>query len=265
MASMVQAGTGAPSFVPGSWTGTVWGSDKAGSGGGQGPITNKQSSQQSSKSFFSDPALVQQLSRILGGAAGDTGAQYANFLRDPVSNPLYTNALAGMLGELQPGFQAERAGLADQFRAAGNTGSSTYGDAANRMALGHERNMGGIASQLLTTLFPQMAQALFAPMGQIPNLLNALKLQESQGSSQGTSWAPPQQPGGGGGGSVSFGGSSIPSIFNTPNINPSAPGQSAGWTPGPGQPYTGSGSGISSTFDWGNLNGGSQIQGGGWQ
>ncbi len=142
----------------------------------------QQYSQQASQgqTYFSDPNLAKAMSSLLGGIASDTGSQYSNFLSNPAGSPLFQNALSGLLGSLQPSENAARMNLNDQFRAAGNTASSTFGQKAMGLESELLRNRQTLSSDLLTKLFPQMAEALYKPVGQIPSLLDATKLQQNQ-------------------------------------------------------------------------------------
>jgi hypothetical protein len=123
----------------------------------------------------------------LGGVAQGAGQNYLNFISNPTSHPYFSNALGGLLEALRPSENNARLALNDQFRAAGNTGSSVYGQ--NAMGLESElmRNRGSMASQLLTTMFPQITQALMAPMSQVNGLIQALTLQQQQSQSAGQS------------------------------------------------------------------------------
>jgi hypothetical protein len=120
----------------------------------------------------------------MAGLTGDAAGQYMDFLLNPTASPLFQNALAGLLAQMQPERNAAIMGMNDMFRAAGNTASSTYGDAAAGLASRFYRDELGAAGSLLTNLFPQMANALFAPLGQVPELLNANKLSRSVQQSQ---------------------------------------------------------------------------------
>jgi hypothetical protein len=247
MANMVQAGSGAPNYVPRPMginvTGPVFGNQA----GGAGPVKTGQSSQQSGQ-YFTNPNLVNSLSAGMGNTINQANQGYMDFISNPTQSPYYQNALSGVLASLVPAEQAGQRSLMDMFRASGNanssTGTSSMADYASQM----DRNRLAAASNLLTTMFPQIAQAMFAPMGQTDALINSLKMNQSSGES--TQWGFPPQAGGGGGGggSVSFQQGTSP-WANVGGIgNTSAPGQRTG------QPtnYTSQGP-LLSSYDWGNL------------
>jgi hypothetical protein len=154
----------------------------------------------SGRTFFDNRPLVQAISGSLGGVAQDAGGQYMNFLQNPTGSPLFTNALSGLLGALQPSENNARRNLLDMFRAQGMSNSSTGAHGAMGLESELMRNRQALASNLLTTLFPQMAQALFAPMAQTPNLINALKLQEQSAVGSATGGQVASAGGGSGGG-----------------------------------------------------------------
>lgn len=145
--------------------------------------------------FFSDPQLVQQLAGSLGGVGQQAAAGYLPFVQNPTASPYFTNALQGLLGALAPSEQQARQGLGDQFRSAGMMSSGIFGNQANNLEGQLALNRGQIASNLLTTMFPQITQALQNPMDQITQLMNALKLQQQQSQSESTSTTPSQTKG----------------------------------------------------------------------
>lgn len=155
------------------------------------PGSSKQESQQTSSSqgqtYSSNPDLMQRLAGSLGGVIGQQSQDYSNFVNNPTSNPAYTNALSGMLAGLVPSENDARRNLADTFRAAGNTASSTFGQKAMGLESDILRNRQTTASDLLAKLYPSIAQAKFAPLSQTNGLIDALKLQEQSSQSQGTS------------------------------------------------------------------------------
>lgn len=143
--------------------------------------------------FFSDPQLVQQLAGSLGGVGQQAAAGYLPFVQNPTASPYFTNALQGLLGALAPSEQQARQGLGDQFRSAGMMSSGIFGNQASNLEGQLNLNRGQIASNLLTTMFPQITQALQNPMDQITQLMNALKLQQQQSQSESTSTGPAQK------------------------------------------------------------------------
>jgi hypothetical protein len=171
-------------------------------GGGTGSSAGQNSqgtsdSYQKSGSYFANPGIAGNVAGALGGAITGSAQGYNQFVNDPTSHPAYTNALAGMLEALHPGEQAGRRDLADMYRAAGNTASSSYGEAMNKYQQGVDRNRMGVASDLLAKLYPQIAGAMFAPMSQAPELLGGLKLDQSimQSHQQNTSTPAKGTPG----------------------------------------------------------------------
>lgn len=150
-------------------------------GEGQSASTGQSASE--SSTFFQNPQLAGALSNLLGGTATEAGGSYMDFIKDPTSHPIFNSALNGLFGALEPSENAARMNLGDTFRASGNTASSTFADKAVGLEGEFMRNRGSIASNLLTTLFPQVTDALYKPMGQIPSLLDATKLQQANAAS----------------------------------------------------------------------------------
>lgn len=148
---------------------------------GQAPQVRGQQ-QSSGGSYFSSPDLVRQLSGTLGGTAQGAAQQYLPFVSNPTAHPYFQNALSGLLQALVPSENAARTSLADQFRSAGNMSSGIFGNQATNLEGELDRNRNATASQLLTTMFPQIIQALSGPMAQINPLIEALKLQRQQSS-----------------------------------------------------------------------------------
>jgi hypothetical protein len=146
-------------------------------------------SYQTSGSYFANPQLAGQVSGALGNTIQQSAQGYNSFVNNPTNHPAYTNALSGMLAALHPGEMEGQRNLADMYRAAGNTASSSYGEAMNKYQQGVDRNRMGVASDLLQKLYPQIAGAMFAPLSQAPELLAANKLDSSvmQSHSQNTS------------------------------------------------------------------------------
>jgi hypothetical protein len=201
-----------------------------GQGGGSGGVASKQKSTSKSNqsTFFSDPTLANALGQSAGGVAQGAAGNYLNFINNPTAHPYFTNALGGLLQALIPSEQNARMSLNDQFRAAGNTASSTYGQKAMGLESELMRNRQGVASQLLTSMFPQITQALFAPIGQSSNLMNALKLSQgsSSSNSSGQSFFNPNtgQPGGGGMSFTGFQQGGNPFGFGLDTVRDRAPG-----------------------------------------
>lgn len=164
-------------------TGGAFGSAGAGGSVQQSQSTSQQGSQ--SGDYFNNPNLVNALSGSIGGLGQQMAGQYQNFLADPTSHPYFANALSGLLGALRPGEMDAQRNLMDMFRAGGNTASSTFGHEAQGLIANQDRNRAQLASQLLTTMFPQMTQAMQQPMTLAEQLISALKMNQS--SSAGTS------------------------------------------------------------------------------
>lgn len=157
----------------------------AGAGGGVGQQSQSTKDLlQRSKTYYSDPALAGGASQALAKLIGQQSQGYSEFVDNPTASPAYQNALSGMLAALVPGEQEGRRDLADVFRAAGNTASSSFGEAANKYQQGVDRNRMAVASDLLAKLYPQIAGAKFAPISQTNDLLNAMKLEDSQTQSR---------------------------------------------------------------------------------
>lgn len=205
-------------------------------GGGVQQQAQNQSTQSSQAgNYFNDPALVASLSHALGGTAQQSAQGYNSFVNNPTAHPAFQNALSGLLQALHPQEQAGLRNTMDAARAAGNTSSSAAGQALGSYNAGVNRNQMETASKLLTTMFPQIAQAMFAPMSQTNGLIDALKMnqQSSQGQSTGSStgyFDPLRMAmaqlsasrGGGGGGSGGGGrsGSSLMSQGSMPTTSP---------------------------------------------
>lgn len=134
----------------------------------------------SGQTYYSDPNMAKSIVNTAGGLAQDAAGQYMNFVTNPSDNPIFQNSLSGLLGMLAPSEDAARMNLADTFRASGNTASSTFADKAVGLESEFMRNRQGLASNLLTQLFPQVTDALYKPIGQSADLTNALKLQQEQ-------------------------------------------------------------------------------------
>lgn len=156
--------------------------------------SNQQSTSTSGQSF-ADPGLVGALSQGIGGAAQGAAGQYAGFLADPVSHPLFQGQLQALLQSLVPSENSARQGLTDQFRAAGGLRSGAYGNAGATLEGNILGNRQTEAGKLLGQAFPQIVQALLGSMGQGNQLIDALKMNQqssqSTGSSSGTTPAAP--------------------------------------------------------------------------
>lgn len=146
---------------------------------GEGMNAGTQVSTGQSSTYFQNPELAKALAALLGNQAQQAGADYMDFVKNPASNPIFQSALGGLLDSLAPSENNARVALADQFRAAGNTASSTFADKAMGLETELLRNRQLMSSDLLTKLFPQVTEALYRPMGQIPQLLDAQKLQQA--------------------------------------------------------------------------------------
>lgn len=186
-------------------------------------MASQQSSQQSSSTFFSDPAMVQRMLDALGGQMN----QFDQYLSDPTSSPLYTNQLRGLMASLAPQEAQSRQAYTDAGVAAGNRSSGRFAQGQANLEGNIMRNQQTTAGQLLGQNFGQMTQALLAAMGLTPQMLNALKLQQSSGSSQGSNDAGGGSGGGGGGGG--YGGGGGGGFLSAPNL---------GYQPGVGLPQS---------------------------
>lgn len=159
---------------------------------------NSQSTSQSYSqggTYFANPDQAARTSNALSNLIGQQAQDYSQFVNDPTSSPAYTNALAGMLAALAPGEAEGRRDLADVFRAAGNTASSSFAEAANKYQQGVDRNRQLLASDLLAKLYPQIAGAKFAPISQTAPLLDATKLEQNRSQSQSQSSSVPGDSG----------------------------------------------------------------------
>lgn len=150
-------------------------------GNGSGAPTSSSHSDQNSQSstYSSNPDLMQMLAGSFGKTITDAASNYNNVVNNPTSSDVYKNSLSGMLAALVPSEQGARQNLADTFRAAGNTASSTFGQKASGLESDLMRNRQTMASDLLAKLYPAMTQAAYAPLSQTSNLIDALKLQQS--------------------------------------------------------------------------------------
>lgn len=213
-----------------------------GGGAGGGGVGQQQQSTKDylsrEKTYYSDPALAGGAGQALGRTIDEQSQGYSQFVDNPTASPAYQNALSGMLAALVPGEQEGRRDLADMFRAAGNTASSSFGEAANKYQQGVDRNRMSVASDLLAKLYPQIAGAKFAPLSQTASLLDALKLQQSQTQSHEQSTSNPVNFGGGAPGGLAAGpmgaqlgasGGGGASMFPAPQLPPSP-----NWASSPG-------------------------------
>lgn len=178
---------------------------------------------QTYRTSFLDPQLVQQLAQQLGGVATQASNQYMNFLNNPTSSPLFQGQLSGLLQSLIPSEQQARTNLSDVFRAAGNTGSSVFGNSAQGLERDILGNRTQAASRLLGQAFPQIVQALQNPMNQIDNLIRSLRT--AQGTSTGSGGSRVSLGGLGGGGSdlMNFGNDVLQQYGATSGLNPYSP------------------------------------------
>lgn len=158
----------------------------------------QQTQQNQGSTYFSDPGFVQQLLQSLGPQMG----QFNDYLSNPTASPLYTNQLRGLMASLAPQEAASRQAYTDTGVAAGNRSSGRFAQGAANLEGNIIRNQQATAGDLLGKTFGQVTQALIQAMGLTPQLLNALKLQQNSGSSQGTSsgWNDGSGGAGGGGG-----------------------------------------------------------------
>lgn len=166
--------------IPGSGTG-------AAGQGGQSTNQSTQGSQQQSGQYFQNPGMVNQISGAMANPISQAAGGYMDFINNPTAHPYFQNALQGLLGALAPGENASRLNLMDMFRSAGNTASSTFADKAIGLEGEFQRNRGQIGANVLGQMFPQISQAMFNPMSQSADLMNALKMSQSSGGSYGQS------------------------------------------------------------------------------
>jgi hypothetical protein len=185
----------------------------------------QQSMQQQGGTYFQDPAFIQRLLDSLGGQQ----QQFNAYLSNPTASPLYTNQLRGLLASLAPQEAASRQAYTDAGVAAGNRSSGRFAQGAANLEGNILRNQQSTAGQLLGQNFGQMTQALLAAMGLTPQLLQALKMQQSSSSSQGTGWNDAGGGGMGGGGGGGGGGLQFSNpgagggYFNTPGYGRGQP------------------------------------------
>lgn len=142
--------------------------------------------------FFSDPKVVQQLLKSLGGQQEQLG----NFMQNPAGSQLFQGQLSGLLNALIPSEQRAMTQLSDIGREGGNTASSVYAGLVGQQQNDFLRNRQELASKLLGQSFNQITQALLGQMGLTPQLLNALKLSQQNSNKQQTNgWEsiPPSQ------------------------------------------------------------------------
>jgi hypothetical protein len=162
-------------------------------GGGSPAVSNSSKSfsnqQSSGGSYFHNNPLIDLLSGGTGNTIQQANQNYMGFVQNPTQHPIFQNALGGLLQALIPSEQLGARNLNDMFRGAGNTSSSTFADAARNFQSDLVRNRQTVASNLLTALFPQVAQSLYAPIAQTSPLIDALKMsqQQSTGNSESTS------------------------------------------------------------------------------
>ena len=159
-----------------------------------GQTQQQQQSTSSSGQVFNDPSLVKALSQSTGGASIASGGNFTDFINNPVAHPLFQAQLQSLLQSLVPSEQQSRQALADQFRASGGLRSGAFGNAGATLEGNILGNRQTEAGKLLGQSFPQIIQALLGSMGQGNQLIEALKLnqqeQQSTGSSFGTTATP---------------------------------------------------------------------------
>jgi len=146
--------------------------------------TSTSSGQASSAGGSYFPTDISTLLESLTNPAAFAGANYANFLSNPAASPLFQAQLGPLMQSMNQYGVDARNSLTDQFRAAGGLRSGAYANAIPRLEGDLVAKRGAAFGNLLGQVFQQMTQALQAPMNQVPNLLNALKL--TQQSSQST-------------------------------------------------------------------------------
>ena len=158
-----------------------------GGGGGANQVTGQNESTSSGGSYFGIPDVAQSIAGDTSGLIHQQAGQYNQFVTDPFASPVTNNAIAGYLAGLTNSENMARQNLADQFRAAGNTSSSTFG----QKAMGLEgdilqKRFSGVAD-IVSKLYPEIAQAMYNPISQGASTIDATKLQQQQSQSQGYS------------------------------------------------------------------------------
>jgi hypothetical protein len=107
------------------------------------------------------------------------------------------NAIAGVLAAAHPSSATAQARLSQLMGAAGVGGGvpTSYAGAAQG-AYGSDAMRAKMAttSNLLATLFPSMAKATYAPIAQIPGVMDATKLGYDASGSQATSSTDERRP-----------------------------------------------------------------------
>ena len=151
-------------------------------GAGGSPTASQQEGRSSSQTYYSDPALVSNISNALSGLQQNLTGQYQGLLQDPTASPLFQGQLGPLLQSLVPSEDRARQNLTDTFRAAGGLRGGAYARAIPQLEgeiLGQRQQAAG---RLLGQAFPQLMQALQQPMSQIAPLINALTLSQQQGA-----------------------------------------------------------------------------------
>ena len=95
-----------------------------------GSNTTDASNQSQQSTYYANPAIAGSVSSNLANLINKNSASYDNFVSDPTSHPAFINSLQGMLAAMAPSENLGRRNLADVYRAAGNTASSTYAKGA---------------------------------------------------------------------------------------------------------------------------------------
>jgi hypothetical protein len=185
----------------------------------------------SSGQQFADPQAALGAGADVNRLISTLAPAYQQFLQDPTQHNLIQQAIPGMLAANEPMFRSQMRDLADAGRLSGNTASSAYQKEAGKLAAGQYATELGQISNLVSTLYPQIAQSMYNPIGMSDELVNALKMgfRESSGSSTGTasSSTPYFAPQSGGGGISPGPVSTIPreniTVPNSPGYSRSSP------------------------------------------
>jgi hypothetical protein len=174
-----------------------------GGGGGTSPLwaTSTSSSQRTSSSTggqrFADPGLAMGTANTALNLGRSLSQSYDDLVKNPGGSPMMQNAIAGVLAAAHPSSATAQARLSQLMGAAGVGGGvpTSYAGAAQG-AYGSDAMRAKMAttSNLLATLFPSMAKATYAPIAQIPGVMDATKLGYDASGSQATSSTDERRP-----------------------------------------------------------------------
>lgn len=179
---------------------------------GTAPGSSQTKSQQQSGQYFQSPESVNQITNMLTSLAGQAQQQYLPTLQNFGTSPTFQAQYRAMEAAREPQFQKALQNVTDAARAAGGLRGGAYMNTLGQV-LGEIMGQQGIDyGKLMSSTLPIAMQSLQQPMSLADQLVNALKMSQSSGSSLAQSQGFAPQTGGGGGGSI--GGSSIPSVFD---------------------------------------------------